>query len=1149
MSFPSQPPPPEIHVPPVASQPPVNGHRAAMQWDALLRQVANSLPAMIWMCGVDGRATLFNKRWLEFTGCNLPQALDGGWVLGVHSDDMAQRQAALQTALHSCQPFEMEYRLRRADGEYRWMLDQGAPQFDTRGDLHGYVGVAIDITERKRAEEELRGLSKAVEQSPAMVVITDLNGNIEYLNPKFTEVTGYTFEEVRGRSSSILKSGETTAGEYQKLWETIQTGEWRGEFHKRKKNGELYWESASICSIRDGSGKPAHFIAITEDITERKRMEAALRASEERLRIAAESAGICVYDVDLATGTVEVGGTDQFVRSLGTIDAWAHVIYSDDRQRILTSAHRRRKGFREEYRMVRPDGTVRHYLDYGAPELDGRWIGALRDITRSRQAEEALSRLAAIVQHSRDAIVSVDMDGAIQSWNPAAEKLYGYTAAEMLGRPLVTLYPPDQRKTGASRVAKVLRGMTLPAFETEHMRKGGEVFPVSVVASPIKDREGRVVGDSGIMRDITEQKRAEEALRESENRFRALVQNSNDVITLIDPAGNILYDSPGVSGLIGVSPKQRLGCGLFQWIHPDDLSYIGMLHEELLRAPGTRLRAQVRLRHADGSWRWCDSWATNLLQEPGVRALVLSFRDITELKAVETALRESEQRYRKLIDDASDVIFTIDLGGQFTSVNTMGERISGYSRQELLCMNLQQIAAPESLAAIQETIAARLAGATPVALEANLVTREGNRVAMEVSGRLQFRNGSPVGMLCIARDISQRKRVERLEENRREVLEMVAQNQPLNAVLGRVEQMIERYYPGAVARILLTGGSAASEHGSAPHPAVPAACQGHVAVPIHAGDGRVLGHLEIFRPEPWQPTESEQVMLDTKAKLASIALEHRELTSRLSYQAQHDPLTGLPNRALLEDRLRHAITLARRQRKMVAVLYVDLDHFKFINDTLGHHIGDLLLQQAAKRLEGTVRVSDTLARPGGDEFVAVLFGIETLRDAEIVGERIMEVMRDPFHVMGNELFASVSVGLSVFPDDGEDAATLQKHADVAMYDAKNRGRSRFQRFASEMNSASSERLEIENQLHWALERGELQLYYQPQFQLPSRQLGGAEALLRWNHPKWVWSCQAASWRWPKRLDSSSPSAYGCCRRHAGSTGCGGARDIRRSRSP
>jgi diguanylate cyclase (GGDEF)-like protein/PAS domain S-box-containing protein len=1071
-----------------------------MQWDTLLLQVANSLPAMIWICAAHESVTLFNECWRQFIGCTLHGALDGGWAGSLHPDDIAQRDAAQHAAWQSAAPFEMEYRLRRADGEYRWMLDHGAPQFNLRGDVLGYVGVAIDITERRHAEDELRWLSKAVEQSPASVVITDLNGHIEYVNPKFEKVTGYTLAELEGRNPRILKSGEKPPEEYRNLWETIQTGEWRGEFHNRKKNGELYWESASICPIRDAHGKPAHFIAVKEDITEHKRMEAALRASEERLRIAAESAGISVYDLNLTTGEAKVEGSDQFVNTLRSFDLWARALHPDDRERMMGAAGRRRKGFREEYRLIDPEGTVRHYLDYGAPQHNGRWIGALRDITGSKQAENALARLAAIVQCSRDPIMSSDMDGVIQTWNPAAEKLYGYTAAEIVGRSLVTLYPPDRREAAAEKLAEVLRGTAVWAYETEHMRKGGGVFPVSVVASPIKDAEGRVVGNSGIIQDITAQKCAQEALVESENRFRALVNNSNDVITLIDPTATILYDSPGVSKLLGVSPGQRLGCRLFQWIHPDDLPPMRKMHEELLRTPGARLRAQLRLRHADETWRWCDSWATNLIEEPGVRALVISFWDITELKSVETALRESEQRYRKLIEDASDVIFTTDTDGRFTSVNSVGAQISGYTRQELLGMHLEQLTAPKSLAAVRQAIAARRGGGKASALEAELLTRDGRRVAMEVSASLQFRNGLPAGMLCVARDISQRKRVERLEHDRGEVLEMVAQNQPLQTLLRRVEEMVEHYYPGALARILLTDDSLDSERGR--ESAAPANYQGYLAVPIRAGDGHALGCLRIWRPEPWQATESEHVMLDTKAKLACLALEHRQLTNRLAYQAQHDPLTGLPNRLLLDDRLRQAIALARRQGKKVAVLYVDLDRFKIINDTLGHRIGDLLLQQVAERLEGAVRDSDTLARPGGDEFVAVLFGIESVRDAEIVAERIMEAMREPFQIDGHELFACASAGLSLYPDDGEDSGTLQKHADVAMYVAKGRGGNSFQVFAHEMDSASNDRLEIESQLHRALSRGELQLYYQPQFQLPSRNLGGVEALLRWNHPKW-----------------------------------------------
>lgn len=726
-----------------------------MGWDALLRQVANALPAMIWLSDPGGRPILFNRQWLEFRQCTSHEALHGGWVCGVHPDDLGMRLDAHRLGAQSRALFEVEFRLCRADGTYCWMLEQGAPQWDSQGSFHGHVGLAIDITARKRAEDELRQLSKAIEQSPVSVVITDLHGDIEYVNPKFTQLTGYSLQEARGKNPRILKSGEMPPEEYRELWQAIQTGEWRGEFHNRKKNGELYWESASICAIRDAAGRPSHYLAVKEDITGRKRTEGALQASEARLRLAAECAGICVYDLDRATGQVQICGSDPFLNTLRSFQDWARAIHPDDRERIMGAGARRRNGFREEYRLVEPDGTTRHFLDYGAPECEGRWIGALRDITRSKQAEEALARLAAIVQCSRDAIISLDLKGLVQTWNAAAEQLYGYAEAEMLGHPAVELTPPAQSAAAARNIASVLAGEALPPFETLHMRKGGAVFPVNLVASPILGNAGAVVGASVITRDITDQKHAQEALLESENRFRTLVQNSNDIITLIDPQGSILYDSPGILDLLGVSPEDRLGRPLFAWIHVDDLPYVRMLHDELMRAPGARLRAQLRLRHADGSWRWCDSWASNLLSEPGVQALAISFRDITALKSVETALRESEQRYRALIEDASDVIFTIDPEGNFTSVNGMGERISGYRRQELLCMNLRQLAAPESLPAVARAIASRLEGGTPPPLEVDLLTRDGSLVAMEVSGRLQFRTACPPAY-CASRAMSAR---------------------------------------------------------------------------------------------------------------------------------------------------------------------------------------------------------------------------------------------------------------------------------------------------------------------------------------------------------------------------------------------------------
>ena len=1007
---------------------PLNGH-ASSPGEVLARPAIDELPALIWIGGVDQRVTRFNSRWLQFTGCTLKQALEGGWLGGVHPEDAAQRGAAIDTAWETRAPFEMEYRLRRADGEYRWMLDHGAPRYGAGGEFQGYAGVAVDITERKRSENELRWLTKAVEQSPASVMITDLHGKIEYVNPKFTSLTGYTLDEAVGQNPRILKSGETPAGEYRRLWETVETGEWRGEFHNRKKNGELYWESASISPIRDAHGRPTHLIAVKEDITDRKRMEAELRAAEERLRVAVENAQLYVYEVDTKTGAVRTyGSDDKFLSSLRSSGDWTRAIHPDDRERTLAAHRQRLEGgpaVQLGYRLVDPDGNVRHFADHGASERDGRLIGVLEDVTKARQAEEAQARLAAIVECSSNAIFSLDAQGMVRTWNAAAEKLYGYTAAEILGRPGLELSPPEGREVSARNVAVVTAGQPFRPFETEHMRKDGVVFPINLAASPIWDSQGKPSGCSVIVRDITEQKRADQALMESQNRFRALVQNSNDVITLTDPAGVILYDSPGVFDLLGVTPEQRIGRNALETIHPDDLANLRVPRESL-RGNGSRWRAQLRLRHADGSWRWCDCWASNLIDEPGVNAFVVSCRDIRELKQAETALRESEERFRGLIEDATDIIFTTDLAGNFTSVNSMGERISGYTRQEVTGTNILQYAVPECHETIVRNVMALASGEDPPAVEVELIARDGHRVFLEVSGRLQLRDGVPAGLLGIARDIGQRKRVERLEQHRREVLEMVAQNQPLETVLCRVQEMIEHYYPGVVARIWATEGSGAPECGCLKYPAAAPGDRGRFAVPIVAGNGQVFGSLQVSRFAPWQTGECDNVLLDSMAKLASIAIEHRQLTQRLAYQAQHDSLTGLPNRSLLEDRLQQAIHLARRQSRLVAVLYVDLDRFKFINDTLGHHVGDLLLEESGKRLAGAVRGSDTLARTGGDEFVAVLSSIETEHDAEIVGERILEAMRTPFMVRGHELFVSASVGLSFFPQDGEDAGQLAK---------------------------------------------------------------------------------------------------------------------------
>lgn len=229
--------------------------------------------------------------------------------------------------------------------------------------------------------------------------------------------------------------------------------------------------------------------------------------------------------------------------------------------------------------------------------------------------------------------------------------------------------------------------------------------------------------------------------------------------------------------------------------------------------------------------------------------------------------------------------------------------------------------------------------------------------------------------------------------------------------------------------------------------------------------------------------------------------ESRAMAQRMTHLAKHDVLTGQPNRLLLHERLEQAITFAQRHRRQMALLFLDLDYFKYINDSLGHAVGDQLLISVAKRLQACVRASDTVCRQGGDEFVILLTQIEQPQDAAQVAGKILTALVDPHIIGAHELQVSISIGISVYPNDGDNVDNIMKNADTAMYHAKSNGRNNYQFFRSEMNDYAMRRLMIEGHLRRALDQQEFVLHYQPQIQLDTGVMTGAEALIRWQHPE------------------------------------------------
>ena len=725
---------------------------------------------------------------------------------------------------------------------------------------------------------------------------------------------------------------------------------------------------------------------------------------------------------------------------------------------------------------------------------------------RTRELAESEQRMLSILDGVDACIYIKDTDYRYQFANRALRELFGADTADIVGAEDDAFFDT----AAAVRVREIDRrvieqGETVRAEATNTITSSGAARTYWSVKLPLRDKDGHIYALCGISTDITERKSTETAIANSEARYRALFADNTVVMLLIDPANGLIVDANNAAAAYYGYPLARLKAmqiGDINTFSADEIS-----REMQLARDHARSYFEFRHRLAGGEERDVHVSSGPIVLE-GRTLLLSTVQDITERRRAQKAVQESEERFRNLFESIENIsVQGYDRVHRAIFWNRASEALYGYPRQEALGRTIEDLIVPAAMrgevsAGIDQWIAG---GRALPAGELMLQRRDGEPVPVFSSRTLQVNSRGEPEIYCVDIDLTRKYETEaRMREalvvfnassegimttNAHGVI--IAINPAFSAITGYpAEEVI-----GQQSSILKSG-----RHDVAFYDVMWAslAANGHwegeiwnrrkngeiypqwlSISSVRAAQGQVIEYVALFS----DITERKQ---------------HEEVVWR---QANFDALTGLANRNLLADRLERALAQARRDEKKVGLVFLDLDGFKWINDTLGHNVGDELLVDVAKRLKGCIRDRDTAARLGGDEFTLVIHDLNDANDMLSIGEKVVGVLRDPFTLAGKPQQISGSVGITIYPDDGEDVQTLLKNADIAMYKAKQAGKNRYQFYARHMQVDAQARMQLETDLREAIEQNAFALHYQPIIDADSGELVGAEALLRWQHPQ------------------------------------------------
>ncbi len=853
-----------------------------------------------------------------------------------------------------------------------------------------------------------------------------------------------------------------------------------------------------------------------QEIEQRHHLEQRLQELLTLQQLALSGSDQGLWDWDLATTTVRLD--EEWQRLLGYHPGeqpfnrrwWLRHLHPDSRPQLRQALQdyqsHRSHHFEAEFRLRNRSGQWRWFRARGvavtrdASDQPLRMVGAHRDITDRKHAEARLKErereLRNLLDSAPQGMVIVDHNHRIRAANSALPALLDLPPERCQPgnhfHDLLTLWA-ERHEQGDELLQRTIRALARPdPYQVEFSHPLGEEQRWCLLTH-------HPIAEGGFVRtftDITARKRAE---LEREQYFR-LFTTAPDPMCIIDPAGRPQTVNPALVELLGYSEQELRATPLIERVHPEhrQATLTAMLQPQ--GSSGIR-RFENRYLCKDGGVRWF-SWRTVHDYQQG--EIYATARDITERRAFEVRLAESENRLRTIVDTDPECVKLLDEQGRVIQMNAAGLTIlEADSPTQVLGMAALDFVAPEYQQAYLALHQRVLAG-EPGELEYETLGLRGRRRWLETHA-VPMRDQGRVVHLAITRDISLRKQA----EAERRLAASVFANSYEGIAVTDADNVIIDINP-AFTRI--TGFEREEAIGQTPR----LLASGYHPPEFYRELWRSLEQHGFWRGEIWNRRKSGEIyaeMLaistvhDPQGRLLHYIATFTDISQLKHHQqeldriAHYDPLTGLPNRRLLADRLHRAISQHRRTGRTLAVCYLDLDGFKPINDHLGHTRGDRLLVEIAHRLSHSLRGDDTLARLGGDEFILLIVDLDHTGESYAVLERVLAEVAKPVAIDGETITLSASIGVTLCPPDEADADALLRHADQAMYKAKEEGRNRYHLFDPEQDRQLRAHRHRLLRLQQALEEQEFLLHYQPRTDLSNGEVVGAEALIRWSHPQ------------------------------------------------